>query len=93
MRWIGLLPWTFLLLAYALSAFRIVRTGHRMVLFRLGRLVDIRKPGLRWINPILDRQVDINLDVEIPGWRRLPEKRIVESIIEVVERRRGKDVW
>jgi hypothetical protein len=63
-----------------------------MPLLRFGRLVDIRKPGLRWINPIFDRPMNINLDLEIPGWRRLTERRIVESIIEIVERRRGKPV-
>jgi regulator of protease activity HflC (stomatin/prohibitin superfamily) len=91
-RSVGVLPWTLLLLAYLLSSFRIVRRAHRMALLRFGRLVDIRKPGLRWINPIFDRPIDINLPLEIPEWRHLTERRIVEIIIEIVERRRGKPV-
>jgi regulator of protease activity HflC (stomatin/prohibitin superfamily) len=91
-RWVGLLPWFLILLAILLSSFRIVRAGHRMVLFRLGRVVDIRKPGLRWIYPFIDRQLDIDLGSDIPGWRRLSEKRLVECIIEIAERRRGTPV-
>lgn len=63
-----------------------------MVLFRFGRRADIRKPGIRWVIPVVDRQVDIDLDKEIPGWGKLAENRLEERIIEVLEKRSGKGV-
>jgi regulator of protease activity HflC (stomatin/prohibitin superfamily) len=90
MRWIGLLPSLLVVLIAILSSFRIVRFGHRIVVFRFGRRVDIRRPGIRWVIPLVDRQVDIDLDKEIPGWGTLAEKRLEARIIEVVENRSGK---
>ena len=90
MRWLGLLPSLLIVLAVVLSSFRIVRFGHRMVLFRWGRLVGIRRPGIRWVIPLIDRHVDIDLDREIPRWGRLSEKQLAEKIMETVEQKKRK---
>src|ERR1035441_7400897 len=48
---------------------RIVREYQRIVLFRLGRAVGIRGPGLIWIYPVLDRTTWVDLReqfLEIP---------------------------
>jgi len=50
-------------------SFRIVREYQRIVLFRLGRAVGTRGPGLVWINPVTDRTTWVDLReqfLEIP---------------------------
>jgi regulator of protease activity HflC (stomatin/prohibitin superfamily) len=50
-------------------SFRIVREYQRIVLFRLGRAVGVRGPGLVWINPVTDRTTFVDLReqfLEIP---------------------------
>jgi regulator of protease activity HflC (stomatin/prohibitin superfamily) len=50
-------------------SFRIVREYQRIVLFRLGRALGTRGPGLVWINPVTDRTTWVDLReqfLEIP---------------------------
>jgi hypothetical protein len=44
-----------LLLIVAKMAIRIVRQYEKGVLFRLGRVIGVREPGLRLIIPLIDR--------------------------------------
>ena len=44
-----------LLIVVALTAVKVVREYQRVVLFRLGRAVGARGPGLTLINPVIDR--------------------------------------
>jgi len=59
-----------LLIAIALSGLRIAREYERAVVFRLGRLVGLRGPGLYWLIPLgieMQRKVDLRtntVDVE-----------------------------
>jgi regulator of protease activity HflC (stomatin/prohibitin superfamily) len=56
-------------LAFLATAIRIVREYQRIVLFRLGRAVGVRGPGLILINPITDRTAWVDLReqfLEIP---------------------------
>ncbi|HUJ65639.1 MAG TPA: SPFH domain-containing protein, partial [Acidimicrobiales bacterium] len=56
-------------LAFLATAIRIVREYQRIVLFRLGRAVGTRGPGLILINPITDRTAMVDLReqfLEIP---------------------------
>ena len=58
-----------LLLALAFTAVKVVREYQRIVLFRLGRAVGARGPGLKLINPIIDRVSWVDLRerfLEIP---------------------------
>src|ERR687890_2900875 len=48
----------FLLLA---SAVRILREYERGVLFRLGRLIALKGPGLRFLIPVIDQMVRVDL--------------------------------
>jgi regulator of protease activity HflC (stomatin/prohibitin superfamily) len=50
---LGLLVWV--------SAIRILREYERGVLFRLGRLVALKGPGLRFLIPIVDQMVRVDL--------------------------------
>ncbi|HJX41487.1 MAG TPA: SPFH domain-containing protein, partial [Anaerolineales bacterium] len=52
-----------LLLAVLSSAVRIVQEYERGVIFRLGRLVGPRGPGLFLIVPMIDRMVKVDLRV------------------------------
>jgi len=58
----------FLLIAFALSV-KIVREYQRIVLFRLGRAIGLRGPGLVFVNPVTDRTSWVDLReqfLEIP---------------------------
>jgi regulator of protease activity HflC (stomatin/prohibitin superfamily) len=50
-----------LLLALFLAAVRIVKEYERGVIFRLGRVIDAKGPGLFFIIPIVDRMVKVSL--------------------------------
>ena len=52
-----------LLLIVAKMAIRIVRQYEKGVLFRLGRVVGIRDPGLRLIIPVIDRLPLVSLRI------------------------------
>jgi len=56
--WIGLL---IVVVLFLLSAIRIVKEYERGVIFRLGRLVGARGPGLFFIIPILENMVVVDL--------------------------------
>jgi regulator of protease activity HflC (stomatin/prohibitin superfamily) len=58
----------FLLIVFALSV-KIVREYQRIVLFRLGRAIGLRGPGLIFVNPVTDRTSWVDLReqfLEIP---------------------------
>lgn len=46
---------------YLMSAVRVLREYERGVVFRLGRLVDARGPGLFFLIPVVDRMVKVDL--------------------------------
>jgi regulator of protease activity HflC (stomatin/prohibitin superfamily) len=48
-------------LAFALAGFRIAQEYERGVVFRLGRHVGARGPGLYWLIPLIERQVIMDL--------------------------------
>jgi regulator of protease activity HflC (stomatin/prohibitin superfamily) len=50
-------------LAAAVQGLRINREYERAVLYRLGRLQNMRGPGLFWLIPLLDRSVKIDIRV------------------------------
>lgn len=45
------------------SGFRIVQQYEKGVVFRLGKVVGEKEPGLRWIIPLIDRQVKVSLRI------------------------------
>jgi len=50
-----------IVLIVAMNAIRVVREYDRLVVFRLGRLVGERGPGLVWLWPFIDRAVKVGL--------------------------------
>src|SRR5579872_25367 len=70
-------------LVMAATAIRIVREYQRIVLFRLGRAVGIRGPGLVFINPITDRTAWVDLReqfLEIPHQTAITKDNATISI-------------
>jgi regulator of protease activity HflC (stomatin/prohibitin superfamily) len=51
----------FAVVAFVLAGFRIAQEYERGVVFRLGRHIGLRGPGLYWIIPLIDRQVITDL--------------------------------
>ena len=50
-----------LIVAALLISIRILREYERAVVFRLGRLLPVRGPGLVWLVPWVDRMVRVDL--------------------------------
>jgi regulator of protease activity HflC (stomatin/prohibitin superfamily) len=81
--WIALGVVAFLLLIILPNAIKVVREYQRLVLFRLGRAVGIRGPGLVIIIPIVDRVTWVDLRelyLEIPHQSAITEDNAVISI-------------
>jgi regulator of protease activity HflC (stomatin/prohibitin superfamily) len=81
--WIALGVVAFLLLIIIPNAVKIVREYQRLVLFRLGRAVGIRGPGLVIIIPIIDRVTWVDLRelyLEIPHQAAITEDNAAISI-------------
>lgn len=57
--------WAALIIFILTSAIKIIPEYERAVLFRLGRLVNVRGPGLILIIPVIDRIVRISLRVAV----------------------------
>jgi len=60
---IGILSFVFLFVIILSSALRVLREYERGVIFRLGRLVGGKGPGLIFLIPIVDRMVRVSLRV------------------------------
>ena len=81
--YIGLAVALVLLVLLARLAIRIVREYQRIVLFRLGRMVGTRGPGLVLIIPVVDRPVMVDLReqyLEIPRQTAITEDNATISI-------------
>ncbi|HEX3036369.1 MAG TPA: slipin family protein [Thermodesulfobacteriota bacterium] len=59
----GVLIFIAFILLFLLSGVKILNEYERGVVFRLGRIVDPKGPGLRWIIPGIDKMIKIGLRV------------------------------
>lgn len=59
----GVLIFVAFILLFLLSGVKILNEYERGVVFRLGRIVDPKGPGLRWIIPGIDKMIKISLRV------------------------------
>src|SRR4030066_634079 len=76
-----------LLLAVLSSAVRIVQEYERGVIFRLGRLVGPRGPGLFFIVPMIDRMVKVDLRVitmDVPSQEAITRDNVTVKVNAVV---------
>jgi regulator of protease activity HflC (stomatin/prohibitin superfamily) len=86
--------WTFAAIVVAFvallllaSAIKIVKEYERGVIFRLGRLIGARGPGLFFIIPILDKMVKVDLRVithDVPVQEVMTEDNVPVSVNAVV---------
>ncbi|MDH7487233.1 MAG: slipin family protein [Anaerolineae bacterium] len=71
------------LLAIASSAIKIVQEYERGVIFRLGRLVGAKGPGLFFIIPIVDRMIKVDLRVvtlDIPAQEAITKDNVTVKV-------------
>lgn len=76
-----------LLFALLASAVKIVQEYERGVIFRLGRLVGARGPGLFFIIPIIDRMVKVDLRVvtlDVPSQEAITRDNVTVRVNAVV---------
>jgi regulator of protease activity HflC (stomatin/prohibitin superfamily) len=58
---IGLIPLVVLLILFLAASLRVLREYERGVIFRLGRLINYKGPGLIILIPVIDRMVKVSL--------------------------------
>ena len=63
---------------------RVVPEQENVAVWRLGRFIGIRGPGVVMVLPLVERAIRINLDEEVPRWRFLSKEQLAREI----ERRR-----
>jgi len=76
-----------LVVIFLASAIRIVREYERMVIFRLGRLIGAKGPGLFWLWPIIDKGVKVSLrtvTLDIPPQEVISKDNVTVQVNAVV---------
>ncbi|MEM0215749.1 MAG: slipin family protein [Archaeoglobaceae archaeon] len=82
--WIGI---ALILLIFLASAIRIVKEYERGVIFRLGRLIGAKGPGLFFIIPILDSMVKVDLRTvtyDVPAQEVVTKDNVTVKVNAVV---------
>lgn len=77
-------PWGFIVYPYAI---RIVQEYERGVIFRLGRLVGARGPGLFFILPVVERMVKVDLrtvTMDVPSQEAITRDNVTVRVNAVI---------
>jgi regulator of protease activity HflC (stomatin/prohibitin superfamily) len=77
-------PWGFFVYPYAI---RIVQEYERGVIFRLGRLMGARGPGLFFILPVVERMVKVDLrtvTMDVPGQEAITRDNVTVRVNAVI---------
>jgi regulator of protease activity HflC (stomatin/prohibitin superfamily) len=86
--WLGALAFILVLvLLFVLQAIKVVPEYERGVIFRLGRLVGARGPGLVFIIPVVERMVKIDLrtvTMEVPAQEAITRDNVTVRVNAVV---------
>ncbi len=80
-------PIVILVLLFFMSSIKVVREYERIVVFRLGRLIGEKGPGLVIIIPIIDRTVKISLRVvtmDVPSQEVITRDNVTTNVNAVV---------
>jgi len=59
---------------------RVVAMYHRVAIFRLGRFLGVRGPGLVLRIPLVDKLQDVNLNESLPEWHGLSKEDVDEMV-------------
>lgn len=84
------ITWIFLalvILSFLASAIKVVQEYERGVIFRLGRLIGAKGPGLFFIIPIIDRMVKVDLRVvtlDVPSQEAITRDNVTVKVNAVV---------
>jgi len=84
-------PWLIIsliiILSIIVSGLRLINQYERGVILRLGKYHDTREPGLRWIIPIIDRMIKVDMritTVDIPRQEAITRDNVPVGINAVV---------
>jgi regulator of protease activity HflC (stomatin/prohibitin superfamily) len=81
--------WIVLTIA-ATSSIKIIRENQRAAVFRLGRFVGVRGPGLIYVVPIIDKTEIVDLNKWVPEWRELSKSDLDDRVKSVAQSHPGK---
>ncbi len=62
------------------SGLRVVAEDRRVAVFRLGRFLGIRGPGLILTLPFIDRTTVVRLNSDVPGWQGMSPEQLDEAV-------------
>jgi len=82
-----LIPLIFVLFIFLISAIKIVPEYQRLVVFRLGRLIGEKGPGLVFVIPVVDRIIRISLRIitlDVPTQEVITRDNVTTSVNAVV---------
>jgi regulator of protease activity HflC (stomatin/prohibitin superfamily) len=82
-----LIPIILILFFFVASALKVVREYERLVVFRLGRLIGQKGPGLVFVIPVVDRLVRISLRIitlDVPTQEVITRDNVTGSVNAVV---------
>ncbi len=85
--WLPVIVLVFFVLMLVSAAVRVVQEYERGVIFRLGRLVGAKGPGLFFILPIVDRMVKVDLRVvtlDVPAQEAITRDNVTVKVNAVV---------
>jgi len=82
-----LIPVIFIMFVFLISAIKIVPEYQRLVVFRLGRLIGEKGPGLVFVIPVVDRIIRISLRIitlDVPTQEVITRDNVTTSVNAVV---------
>ena len=82
-----LIPVIFIIFVFLISAIKIVPEYQRLVVFRLGRLIGEKGPGLVFVIPVVDRIIRISLRIitlDVPTQEVITRDNVTTSVNAVV---------
>jgi regulator of protease activity HflC (stomatin/prohibitin superfamily) len=69
------------LLVLAAKTVRVVKDDERLVVFRLGQLLNVYPPGKAILIPFLDQGIKVNVQ-QFPGWQTMPEDDLKARVLQ-----------
>jgi len=82
-----IIPIIILVLMFLMSSIKVVREYERIVVFRLGRLIGEKGPGLVLVIPLIDRTVKISMRVvtmDVPSQEVITRDNVTTNVNAVV---------
>lgn len=65
---------------YLMRALKIVPDKKRLVVYRFGKIHEVKGPGKHLITPSSESAKLVDLDKEFPGWQSIPERELEQKI-------------